>query len=63
MENEKDRVLETLTSPDTVQKGVFDTLRCAKLYPQTPLPMMEFDWRRGRVWVIAAPCVMRCKEV
>ena len=37
MKGQKDRVLETLTSPDAVQEGDFDTLLCAKSYPRTPL--------------------------
>ena len=37
MENQKDRVLETLISPDVIQEGDFDTLLCARFYAQTPL--------------------------
>lgn len=32
LEDQKDRVLETLTSPDMIQEGDFGTLLCAKLY-------------------------------
>lgn len=37
MENQKEKVLETLTSPDLIQQGDLDTLISGKFYPETPL--------------------------
>lgn len=37
MENQQDKVLETLNSPGLVQQGDLDTLLAAKYYPKTPL--------------------------
>ena len=36
-ENQRERVLETLSSPDVVQQGDLGTLVSAKLYRETPL--------------------------
>lgn len=37
MENQKNKVLETIIAPDLVQQGDLDTLVSAKLYAKTPL--------------------------
>jgi len=37
LRKQKDKVLQTLTSPDLVQEGDLGTLLSAKLFPRTPL--------------------------
>ncbi|MCP4986125.1 MAG: hypothetical protein GY928_08680 [Colwellia sp.] len=37
MENQKERVLETITDPDFIQQGDFEELIAVKFYEQTPL--------------------------
>ncbi|MBF8264440.1 MAG: hypothetical protein HW384_304 [Dehalococcoidia bacterium] len=37
MENQREKVLETLSAPDMVQQGDLDTLIAVKLYTETPL--------------------------
>ena len=37
METQRERVLETLTEPDMIQEGDFQTLLAVRLYPETPL--------------------------
>lgn len=37
MESQRDRVLETLTEPDMIQKGDFGELLAIRFYPETPL--------------------------
>ena len=37
MENQREKVLETLSTPDMVQQGDLDTLIAVKLYTETPL--------------------------
>jgi hypothetical protein len=37
LRDQKDKVLETLTSPDLVQEGDFGTLLSLKLFSRTPL--------------------------
>ena len=37
MDDQRDRILETLTEPDTIQQGDFDELLAIRFYPKTPL--------------------------
>ena len=37
MESQRERVLETLTEPDMIQKGDFDERLAIRFYPETPL--------------------------
>ena len=37
MENQKEKLLETLNAPDLVQQGDMDTLISSKFYAKTPL--------------------------
>lgn len=37
MDGQKERVLETISDPDTVQSGDFGELLAVRLYPKTPL--------------------------
>lgn len=37
MESQRDRILETISMPDIVQKGDFGELLAVRFYPQTPL--------------------------
>ena len=37
MENQKERVLETITDPDFIQKGDFEELIAVRYYKKTPL--------------------------
>ncbi len=39
MENQKEKVLETLDSPDAVYQGDLGTMMAQKFYPVTPLTM------------------------
>jgi hypothetical protein len=37
MEGQKEKVLETVTEPDTIYQGDFDECLAVRLYPKTPL--------------------------
>jgi hypothetical protein len=37
MENQRERVLETLAEPEVVQRGDFGTLLAVRFYPETPM--------------------------
>lgn len=37
MGDQRDRILETLMEPDTIQQGDFDELLAIRFYPKTPL--------------------------
>jgi hypothetical protein len=37
MGDQRDRILETLTEPDTIQQGDFNELLAIRFYPKTPL--------------------------
>ncbi len=37
MVDQKEKILETVTTPEIIQEGDFDTLVALKFYPKTPL--------------------------
>ena len=42
MDNQRERVIETLVEPDMIQQGDFGELLAVRLYPETPLTRKFF---------------------